>query len=132
MLSSAKLQTIILTSRIERAIRFYRDVLDLKLKEESDGALVFDVGGGDLRVAPVPSTEPAEHTTVGFAVDDVDDAVSKLRAKGVELERFAGLPHDDTGALDTPDGSRVAWFRDPDGNLLSVVQFRAIPNRDGE
>lgn len=92
MLSNSKLQAIIWTSCIAEAESFYRDVLGLPLQAKSDGALVFDVGGGDLRVSPVPSTTPSEHTVMGFAVDDVD-------------------------------GAKVAWFRDPDGNLLSVVQF---------
>lgn len=99
MFSRSKLQSIVCTSRISEAEVFYRDVPGLNLKARSDGALVFDVGGADLRVSPVPSTAPTEHTVLGFAVPNV------------------------YGVLVTPDGSRVAWFRDPDGNLLSVVQF---------
>ncbi|MGA8278255.1 MAG: VOC family protein [Rhodanobacteraceae bacterium] len=123
MFSRSKLQSIVCTSRISEAEAFYRDVLGLDLKARSDGALVFDVGGTDLRVSPVPSTAPTEHTVLGFAVPDVYKAVDSLCDKGVALEKFAGLPHDTKGVLVTPDGSRVAWFRDPDGNLLSVVQF---------
>lgn len=123
MLSQSKLQSIIWTARLADAEAFYRDVLGLAVKAKSDGALVFDVNGGDLRVSPVPSTRPSEHTVLGFAVADVDRTVECLQGKGVELERFAGFPHASNGVLTTPDGSRVAWFRDPDGNLLSVVQF---------
>jgi catechol 2,3-dioxygenase-like lactoylglutathione lyase family enzyme len=71
----------------------------------------------------VPSTKPSEHTVLGFAVDDVDGIVEMLAARGVAFERIAGFPHDERGVLTTPDGARVAWFRDPDGNLLSVVQY---------
>lgn len=127
MLSSSRIQPIILTSRLAQAETFYRDVLDLHLRTTSDGALVFDVGGGTLRVAPVPATEPTEHTVMGFAVDDVDKTVAWLADRGVTFERFEGFPHDAHGILVTPDGARVAWFRDPDGNLLSVVQFQS-PN----
>jgi len=123
MLSKSKLQSIIWTSRLSEAEVFYRDVLGLELKGQSDGALVFDVSGGDLRVSPVPSTTPTEHTVLGFAVADVDAAIAALTAKGMAFERFDTLPQEANGALTTPDGSRVAWFRDPDGNLLSVVQF---------
>lgn len=123
MLANAKLQTIILTSNIEAATDFYQDVLDLTAKDMVDGAIVFDVGGGDLRVSPVPATEPTEHTVMGFEVGDVDKTVAWLVARGVTIERFEGLSHADSGVLETPDGSRVAWFRDPDGNLLSVVTF---------
>ena len=123
MLRNAKLQSIILTSRAADAEVFYRDVLDLTLQNQSDGALVFTVGNGDLRVSPVPSTAPSEHTVLGFAVDDVAETVAWLRGRGVRFERFDGFPHEENGTLVTPDGARVAWFRDPDGNLLSVVQF---------
>jgi catechol 2,3-dioxygenase-like lactoylglutathione lyase family enzyme len=125
MLGNSKLQSIIWSSRIAEAERFYCDVLELTLRSRSDGALVFDVGGSDLRVAPVPSTTPSEHTVMGFAVDDVDETIEWLGGRGVDFERIDGFVHDDNGALTTPDGARVAWFRDPDGNVLSVVQFPA-------
>jgi len=127
MFSKSKLQTIVLTSRISEAETFYREVLELEIKAKSDGALVFDVGGADLRLSPVPSTQPTQHTVLGFAVADVDKAVDFLGSKGIRPERFAGFPHRPNGVLVTPDGSRVAWFRDPDGNLLSAVQFTATP-----
>jgi catechol 2,3-dioxygenase-like lactoylglutathione lyase family enzyme len=123
MLSESKLQSIIWTSRIDDAEFFYRDVLGLSLRGTSDGALVFDVSGGVLRVAPVPATKPSEHTVLGFAVSDLNSAMAHMRSKGIAFERFEGFPHDENGALSTPDGAKVAWFRDPDGNLLSVVQF---------
>jgi catechol 2,3-dioxygenase-like lactoylglutathione lyase family enzyme len=124
MLADAKLQTIIWTSRIGAAETFYRDVLGLRLKGKSDGASVFDVGGADLRVSPVPSTEPSAHTVLGFAVENLDEEMALLGARGVSFERFDGFAHDAAGAVITPDGARVAWFRDPDGNILSLVEFR--------
>ena len=60
---------------------------------------------------------------MGFAVDNVDEVVGRLGTCGVVTERFPGFPHEENGTLTTPDGARVAWFRDPDGNILSVVQF---------
>jgi len=123
MLSNSRLQSIIWTSRIVEAETFYRGTLGLTLRAKSDGALVFDVGGGDLRVSPIPSTAPAEHTVLGFAVSDVDSTIAFLRARGVTVERFEGLPHEANGAVVTPGGNRVAWFRDPDGNILSIVEF---------
>ena len=125
MLTHSKLQSIIWTSRIAEAEAFYRDVLGLSLRTRSDGALVFDVGGSDLRVAPIPSTAPGEHTVMGFAVADVDATIASLRASGVRFERFHGFPHAENGTVISPDGAKVAWFRDPDGNILSVVQFPA-------
>lgn len=123
MLASSKLQTIICTSRLADAERFYSDVLGLSLKGRSHGALVYDVGGGDLRVSPVPSMAPSVHTVVGFAIPDLSAVISALSARGIQWERFPGFPHDDTGILLLPDGAKVAWFRDPDGNLLSIVQY---------
>ena len=123
MFVNAKLQSIILTSQIDAAEEFYAGVLGLELRSRSDGALVFSVGGSDLRVAPVPSMRPSEHTVMGFAVADVDAAVAWLQDRGVSIARFAEMPHAANGTVTSPDGARVAWFRDPDGNILSVVQF---------
>ncbi len=123
MLASARMQTIVLTSRPSEAEHFYRDILGLPLLGRSHGASVFDVGGSHLRVSPVPSTQPTLHTVVGFAVQDIDAVVAGLVAMGIAMERFPGFAQDGHGVLVTPDGARVAWFRDPDGNLLSVVQY---------
>jgi catechol 2,3-dioxygenase-like lactoylglutathione lyase family enzyme len=123
MLASSKLQTIVLSSRMADAERFYGEVLGLPLKGKSQGALVYDVGGADLRVSPVPSTQPSPHTVLGFAVADLSTVMNTLSMRGVKWERFAHFPQDAAGVLVTPDGSRVVWFRDPDGNLLSVVQY---------
>lgn len=125
MLADARLQSIICTTNLDAAEAFYRDILGLGIKDKSAGAIVFDVGGADLRVSRVPSLQPSEHTLLGFAVPDVAAVVQSLRKHGITLERFEHFPHDANGILTTPDGDRVAWFRDPDGNLLSVVQFGA-------
>ncbi|HLZ82213.1 MAG TPA: VOC family protein [Caulobacteraceae bacterium] len=123
MLASARLQTIVWTSDKPRAAGFYAGVLGLPLKGESHGALVYEVGGGELRVSPVPTAEPSPHTVLGFAVADLDAVVAALAKRGVAFERFPGFAHDDRGVWRAPDGARVAWLRDPDGNLLSVVQY---------
>lgn len=123
MLSKSKLQSIILSSRLIEAEEFYKNVLGLYLKDRSEGALVFDVNGSDLRIAPIPETTPSEHTVMGFAVSDVKETIALLVGQGIELVRWEGFPHGENGVLTTPDGSKVAWFRDPDRNILSVVQF---------
>jgi len=123
MLGTARLQTIVCTARIQDAEQFYGNVLGLPLKTRSHGALVFDVGGSDLRLSPVPSLTPSAHTVIGFAVTSLPDVMQSLSAKGVEWERFPNFPHDESGALSLPDGTQVVWFRDPDGNLLSIVQY---------
>jgi catechol 2,3-dioxygenase-like lactoylglutathione lyase family enzyme len=123
MLASSTLQTIVLTSRIAEAEKFYSGVLGLPLNGKSHGALIYDVGGSDLRVSPVPETQPSAHTVLGFAVPNLRATVELLKERGVNLERIAGISHDSTGILTTPEGAKVAWFRDPDGNLLSAVQY---------
>lgn len=123
MLATSRLQTIVWTSRLSEAEQFYSHRLGLTLKGRSDGALVYDVNGGDLRVSPIPRTEPTAHTVVGFAVPDLNAAMNALSKRGLEWERFPGMPQDASGVLRTPDGARVVWFRDPDGNLLSIVQY---------
>jgi catechol 2,3-dioxygenase-like lactoylglutathione lyase family enzyme len=123
MLASSRLQTLVWTSRIAEAEKFYGGVLGLPLKGKSQGALVYDVGGSDLRVSPVPATQPSAHTVLGFAVSSLRSTLQSLTERGVALERFAGFPQDAAGVLTTLDGAQVAWFRDPDGNLLSVVQY---------
>ncbi len=125
MLSTSKLQTIICTSNMDKAEHFYCNVLGLPLKGKSLGALIFQVGNSMLRVSPVPSSRPSEHTVLGFAVSNIEDVVTGLRVRGIDMEKFANFPHNDEGIVRLPDGSRVAWFRDPDGNLLSVVQYVA-------
>jgi catechol 2,3-dioxygenase-like lactoylglutathione lyase family enzyme len=123
MLGSARLQTLVWTSDTTRAQAFYTDVLGLAFKGQSLGALVYEVSGGELRVSPVPSTEPSAHTVLGFAVDDIDAVAAAMPARGLAPERFPGFAHAASGVWTAPDGARVVWFRDPDGNLLSVVQY---------
>ena len=124
-LANASLQTLVWSADIERSERFYSNVLGLPLSGRSHGALVYRVGAGTLRVSPVPSTAPTEHTVLGLEVDDVNDAVAVLASKGLEFERFPGFTHDAAGVWTAPDGTKVAWFRDPDGNLISLVRYVA-------
>jgi catechol 2,3-dioxygenase-like lactoylglutathione lyase family enzyme len=123
MLGHSKLQTIISTSRLAEAERFYTEVLGLQLRRRSNGNLIYDVGGADLTLGRVLSTQPSAHTVMGFAVGDLDAVITELSKRGITWERFEGVPHDARGVVITPDGDQVAWFRDPDGNIISIVQF---------
>jgi catechol 2,3-dioxygenase-like lactoylglutathione lyase family enzyme len=123
MLGAARLQTLVWTADTSRAKAFYTDTLGLTFKRESFGALVYEVGGGELRVSPVPSTAPSAHTVLGFAVENIDGVVVQLERHAVKAERFPHFKHDARGVWTAPDGSRIIWFRDPDGNLMSVVQY---------
>jgi catechol 2,3-dioxygenase-like lactoylglutathione lyase family enzyme len=123
MLSSAILQTLVCTTRLDAARHFYGDVLGLHLKGCSHGALVYAVGDGELRVSPVKELEVSVHTVCGFAVSDLRAEMRDLAARGVRFEPIGGLPQDADAVLTTGEGARVAWFKDPDGNILSLVQY---------
>jgi len=111
--------------RPENARVFYQEVLGLRFLSEDQFALEFDANGMLLRVAnvsSVPGFAPAPFTILGWEVPDVKDVVRGLRGKGVEFERFYGMTQDELGIWTSPGGARVAWFKDPDGNVLSVTE----------
>jgi catechol 2,3-dioxygenase-like lactoylglutathione lyase family enzyme len=122
MLNASRLVCFVATADADRARAFYRDALGLALIEDGGYALVFDANGTQLRVQRVAAVAPHPYTALGWEVDDVTAAVRALAARGVAVARFPGLPLDADGIWDTPDGSRVAWFHDPDGNTLSISQ----------
>jgi len=102
---------------------FYEGTLGLRFVADEHFALVFDLNGRMLRIAKVDTHEPAAHTVLGWEVDDIETKVNELRAAGVEFLRFDGMPQDALGIWTSPSGARVAWFKDPDGNNLSLTQF---------
>lgn len=121
-LETAKPIVVICTKDRARAAAFYRDTLGLTLTLEEDLATAFDVGGTALRVSTVADFTPHEHTILGFKVSDVEAAVIGLRERGVVFNRYPGFNQDQLGILTVPGTAvRVAWFKDPDGNVLSVT-----------
>lgn len=109
---------------LERARTFYGETLALPLMHEDTFALVFDAGGTPLRVTRVQPYEPHPFTVAGWEVDDVAATVERLEAAGVVFARFDELDQDARGIWTAPDGIRVAWFRDLDGNVLSVSDIQ--------
>jgi len=114
MLNNAKLVAFAATARPDEARRFYVEVLGLALTEEHPFALVFDANGTMLRLQKLEHWAPPGHTALGWQVDDIRGTIHKLAARGVHFERFGGLPQDDLGVWTTPDGTAIAWFKDPD------------------
>jgi catechol 2,3-dioxygenase-like lactoylglutathione lyase family enzyme len=110
------------TSDASRAKAFYRDVLGLLLISEDEYALVIDAHGTMLRVAIVAEISVAPYTVLGWQVADIDATVRGLAAKAIKFERYPWMEQDDFGIWSAPSGAKVAWFKDPDGNLLSVSQ----------
>ena len=122
MLNRSSLVCFIATADAGRARAFYEGKLGLALTEDNGYSLIFDANGTQLRVQRVETVAPQPYTALGWAVDDLAATVHALASDGVAMARFPGLPQDADGIWDTPDGSRVAWFLDPDGNTLSIHQ----------
>jgi len=122
MLRSQKLMAFIATRDPARAKAFYGGTLGLQLLSEDPFALVFDANGTMLRVTPVRELILAPYTVLGWDVEDIEAAVKELTAAGVSFERYGSFPQDEAGIWTAPGGTRVAWFKDPDGNTLSVSQ----------
>ena len=124
ILEAAKPAIIICTRDRARSTSFYRDTLGLTLAYEDALAAVFHIGGITLRVSTVPDFMPHDHTILGFHVPDVPATVQALRQKGVTFNIYPAFRQDALAIWIAPGGSiRVAWFNDPDGNVLSLTQF---------
>ncbi len=122
-LAAAKLVAFAATAKPERALKFYRDTLALRLVEESPFAFVFDVNGTMLRLTPVKKVAAAPYTVLGWRVTDIEGTVTRLKKDRVKFNRYPGMKQDKLGIWTSPSGARIAWFKDPDGNTLSVTEF---------
>jgi len=122
MLANSAIVAFVATTDPSRAKAFYRDVLGLLLISEDEYALVFDAHGTMLRVAIVREIVLAPYTVLGWQVSDIEATVRGLTAKGVTFERYPWMEQDAAGVWHAPSGAKVAWFKDRDGNLLSVSQ----------
>jgi catechol 2,3-dioxygenase-like lactoylglutathione lyase family enzyme len=111
------------TARPDEARAFYRDTLELDLIEDTPFALVFESGGRMLRVQKVAEIAPVQNTVLGWKVADIHREIRDLAERGVAFTRFDGLAQDEDGVWTSPGGHKIAWFRDPDGNNLSLTQF---------
>jgi len=123
MLGKHTLVAFVATTDAARSRAFYEDTLALRLVSDEPHALVFDAHGTMLRVQKVAGFEPHPFTALGWDVDDIDAVVVALARKDVVCERFPGMVQDELGVWAAPSGARVAWFKDPDGNLLSLTEF---------
>ena len=111
------------TSDLAAARAFYERGLGLPLSGQSPIAITFDCGGTTLRVNLVEQPVVAPYTVLGFTVADIAATISDLAARGVDFERFDGVEQDELGVWSSPGGAKVAWCKDPDGNVLSLTQF---------
>ena len=112
------------TTNPERARNFYERVLCLTFVADEWPALVFQVGNSMLRIQKVEKVHTAPYTALGWAVTNIRETARKLHTAGVEFQRYEGLNQDTDGIWTAPSGALVAWFRDPDGHVLSLTQFK--------
>ncbi|HEV2500961.1 MAG TPA: VOC family protein [Terriglobia bacterium] len=106
-----------------KARSFYEGVLKLPLISVDSFASVFNANGTMLRVTKVAEFKPHPFTILGWAVADVNTTVLDLQAQGVRFEKYAGMNQDERGIWTSPNGAKVAWFKDPDGNVLGITQY---------
>ena len=123
MLQSSDVVAFTAATDLPRARAFYEEILGLTVVGQTDFACVFDANGTLLRVTAAPEVARAGYTVLGWQVTDIASAVAGLTAKGVVFLRYDGMEQDETGVWTTTGGDRVAWFPDPDGNILSLTQF---------
>ena len=108
---------------LDKARHFYGDTLGIETSEQYGLLTLHLAGGRDTLVYPKPDHTPATYTILNFEVDDIDQAVDGLAARGVQFDRYDGLGQDERG-INRAGGPYIAWFRDPAGNILSVLQQR--------
>ena len=122
-LKTAKPTQFLATSDAESARNFYEQKLGLILTADEPYALVYQLAASELRLSKVPNHTPLPFTVLDWQVPNIDQAQRTLAAKGVEFQIFEGMGQDDKGIWASPDGSaRILWFKDPDGNVLSVSE----------
>jgi catechol 2,3-dioxygenase-like lactoylglutathione lyase family enzyme len=121
-LGGADLVAFVGTADLERAHAFYGGVLRLERVEASPFANAYDAGGTQLRVTRVEAPPAAGFTVLGWSVPDIGAAMDGLAERGAEFVRYGGMDQDDAGVWTAPSGTKVAWFTDPDGNVLSLSE----------
>ena len=110
------------TANARESRAFFENLVGLKFIEETDFTLVFSIAKSHLRIQKVSNISPAPYTSMGWQVDDIEKAVAALRGRGVIFEVYEGLVQDLNGIWTSPTGAKIAWFKDPDGNTLSLTQ----------
>jgi catechol 2,3-dioxygenase-like lactoylglutathione lyase family enzyme len=122
MLESSDLVAFVAATDLRRARAFYEQMLGLPVLEQNDIACVLDAHGTMLRVTAVREVARRGYTVLGWRVTDIVAAVRDLTARGVAFLRYEGMSQDEHGIWTAPSGAQVAWFTDPDGNVLSLTQ----------
>ena len=126
-IASSPLVAFIPTRDAVRARAFYEGTLGLRFVSDNPFGLVVDSGGTTIRIQKVEAFTPQPFTALGWTVGDIAAAIAELRGRGIAFERYEFLSQDALGVWTTPDGTKVAWFKDPDGNTLALSQMGPSP-----
>lgn len=110
------------TTNPDGSRHFYETLLGLKFLSEQPHALVFDVDGVEFRIQKVDQVTPVPYTALGFKTGDIKSEIAELKDKGLAFEVYPFLDQDALGIWTTPDGTQIAWCKDPDGNVVSLTQ----------
>lgn len=122
MLANSSMVGFIPTLDGTRSRYFYETQLGLTFVSDDSFALVFNANGTMIRIVRVGNYTPAAFTILGWDVENISNCAAQLQRQGIEFQRYPGLDQDATGIWTSPGGSRVAWFTDPDGNILSISE----------
>lgn len=122
MLASNNIIAFVPITDSAKAKLFYEGTLGLRLVKEDGFALIFDANGIRLRLVKFQKFDPPHYTILGWEVKGIESVAQQLQQKGVRFERYEGVQQDDLRIWTTPSGDKVAWFKDPDGNTLSISE----------
>jgi catechol 2,3-dioxygenase-like lactoylglutathione lyase family enzyme len=122
MLGSTNIVAFVPITDAEKARAFYQGVLGLRFIKDDGFAVVFEANGIMVRAAKMKEVTPAQFTILGWQVSDIENVARALQTEGVHFEIFGFFKQDTLGIWTAPTGDKVAWFKDPDGNILSISQ----------
>jgi catechol 2,3-dioxygenase-like lactoylglutathione lyase family enzyme len=122
MLHAANIVAFVATVDSARSRAFYEGVLGLRVISDDPFSTVYDANGVELRLQKVSAFTPQPHTSLGWSVSSIHDSVRAVASRGAVFEKYPHMKQDTDGVWDSPSGAKVAWFKDPDGNLLSLTQ----------
>ncbi|MFZ2014968.1 MAG: VOC family protein [Nocardioides sp.] len=123
MLTTSDVIAFASTTDLARARTFYEAALGLRVVNENAYACVFNAHGTMLRITAVAEVAHPGYTVLGWRVTGISETVAQLESRGVVFTRYDGMAQDAQGVWTSPNGDRVAWFTDPDGNVLSLTEF---------
>ena len=126
MLNKSNLISFVATNNVATARQFYEEIIGLTFVSVDQFALVFEVNGTMLRIQKVDQVNPHEYTALGWEVTDIKKEVNTLSKRGVKFARYEGMNQDENGIWTAPSKAKIAWFTDPDGNILSLTEFSLV------